>query len=51
MCLSLIVELREEMDSESRMEGLAREECELDDWYYKEDKKGKVHVENTEKNI
>ncbi|XP_056254801.1 trafficking kinesin-binding protein 1-like isoform X2 [Seriola aureovittata] len=26
------------MDSESRMERLARDECELDDWYYEEDK-------------
>ncbi|GLD57950.1 trafficking kinesin-binding protein 1-like protein, partial [Lates japonicus] len=30
---------QEEMDSKSRMEGLARDECELHDWYYKEDKK------------
>ncbi|XP_035039568.1 trafficking kinesin-binding protein 1 isoform X2 [Hippoglossus stenolepis] len=27
------------MDSEGRMEGLARDECELDDWYCKEEKR------------
>ena len=31
------------------MEGLARDECELDDWYCKEEKRGKVHVMNTDK--
>ena len=42
-CLSLIVELREEMDGKSWMERLARSECELDDsWYYKDDKRGRV---------
>lgn len=45
-CCSCIVEVREEMemDSRSRMEGLARDECELDDWFYKEDKKGEVQT-------
>lgn len=33
---------QEVMDSGSVMERLARDECELDDWYYKEDKRGRV---------
>lgn len=41
--LSLIVELREEMDGKSGMERLAGSECELDDsWYCKDDKRGRV---------
>lgn len=43
-CLSVIAEPREEMDGKSGMERLVRDEGELDGWYYKEDKKGKVHV-------
>lgn len=35
----------EEMDSKSGMEGLAKDECELDEWCYKEeDKRGRVHL-------
>lgn len=41
-CLSVIVKPREEMDSKSRVEGSAGDEFELDEWYCKEDKKGKV---------
>lgn len=35
----------EGMDSKSWMERLARDESELDDWCYEEDKKGRVHVQ------
>lgn len=37
------------MDNKSRMERLTGDECELDDWYYNEDDKGKAHIQNTEK--
>lgn len=34
---------REVMDSKSVMERLG-DDCELDDWYFKEDKRGRVFV-------
>lgn len=42
MCPLVTLEIREEMDSKSDMDRLVRE-----DWLYKEDKRGRVHVSDT----
>ncbi|XP_072226898.1 trafficking kinesin-binding protein 1-like isoform X2 [Leuresthes tenuis] len=39
LCMAIIVKQKENMDSKTRMEGLVRDECELEDWYCGEDSK------------
>ena len=46
--MAIIVKQKENMDNKTRMEGLVRDECELEDWYCGEDNKGEVHVRKKE---